>query len=72
VIGILTPETAAVERARILADVRFHRQAAARRLRDLERLEADCLRVGIRLIREPRQTHKGETPNASGPDPRPR
>lgn len=64
----LTPETAAFERAQILADVRFHRQAAARRLRDLERLEADCLRVGIRLIREPVRPGKGET-HASGARP---
>jgi hypothetical protein len=71
VIHTLTPETAAIERARILADVRWHRQAAARRLRDLERLEADCQRVGIRLIREPRQTHKGET-NHAGASPYPR
>ena len=56
----LTEETAAAERARILNDVHFHRAAAKRRLRDLERLEADCARVGIRLIRNTTQTRQGE------------
>lgn len=49
----LTEETAAAERRRILSDVKSLRSAARRRLRDLEQLEADCARVGIRLIREP-------------------
>ena len=56
----LTPQQAAAERERILADVRFHRRAAARRLRDLERLEADCARVGIRLVRTPIRPTTGE------------
>lgn len=56
----LTEETAAAERARILSDVRAHRRAAARRLRDLELLEAECRRHGIRLVREPHQTRQGE------------
>lgn len=47
----LTFETAQAEREAILRDVHFHRTAAKRRLRDLERLEADCARVGIRLVR---------------------
>jgi hypothetical protein len=62
VIHPLTEETAAAERRRILTDVKFHRNAARRRLRDLEQLEVDCARVGIRLIREPiHQTRQGET-----------
>jgi len=66
VIQPLTAETAAVERDRILADVRAHRRAAARRLRDLERLEADCARVGIRLIRTPMRAQEGR--HAARPD----
>lgn len=57
----LTEETAQVERRRILSDVHFHRNAAKRRMRDLERLEADCARVGIRLIREPVRAQGGQT-----------
>lgn len=64
----LTLESASAERESILRDVRFHRNAAKRRMRDLERLEADCARVGIRLVRVPVQTRQGET-DATRPDP---
>ena len=57
----LTAEQAAFERERLLRDMRFHRQQAKRARIALDLLEADCARVGIRLIREPRQTHEGET-----------
>jgi hypothetical protein len=62
----LTRETADAERERLLAGVRYHRRLAAQRLRDLDRLEADCARVGIRLIREP----KGEPNGRPDPDNR--
>lgn len=62
----LTLESASAERESILRDVHFHRNAAKRRLRDLERLEADCARVGIRLIRV--QTHQGESNVRTHPD----
>jgi hypothetical protein len=48
---ILTRRTAELERVRLLSEVRFHRHEAARAKRALDRLEADCARVGIRLIR---------------------
>lgn len=66
----LTPERAAERRAEILADVRELRRATRRRLRDLERLEADCARVGIRLVRQQiRPATKGEIDDASRPRP---
>lgn len=67
----LTEETAAAERRQILTDVKFHRNAARRRLRDLEQLEVDCARVGIRLIREPMRGQEGQT-HATRPDHHPR
>jgi hypothetical protein len=66
----LTEETAAAERLRILADVKNHRNAARRRLRDLEQLEADCARVGIRLIREPVRPARESTDARTDPDSR--
>lgn len=65
----LNEETAAAERVRILNDVRFHRNAAKQRLRDLDRLEATCRANGIRLIREP-QTRQGEHREPQRPDHR--
>lgn len=64
---VLTPEAASAERDRILADVRFHRAAARRRLRDLDRLEADCARVGIRLIRQAVQSPGGQSRGRPNP-----
>jgi hypothetical protein len=71
VIHPLTEETAAAERRRILAEVRFHRNAAKARLRDLERFEDDCARVGIRLIRTPARPAQGrDTSEPQRPDHR--
>jgi hypothetical protein len=67
VIHPLTEETAAAERRRILSEVKSLRNAARRRLRDLEQLETDCARVGIRLIREPIRAHGGR--DSVRPDP---
>jgi hypothetical protein len=61
----LTHAAAQIERRRILDDVRFHRNAAKRRLRDLERLEADCARVGIRLIRQPVRAQESRDSHAT-------
>lgn len=63
----LTESEARVQRDRILADIRFHRAAARRRLRDLDRLEADCARVGIRLIRQPVQSPGGQSRGRPNP-----
>ena len=50
-------------------EVRHHRREAKRAQRALERLEADCARVGIRLIHEPRQTHEQGESHGTRPDP---
>ena len=66
----LTEEQAALERARILEDVHFHRREAKRRLRDLQRLEAICSHLGIRLVREPVRPVTGENHASADPDHR--
>ena len=66
----LTPEIAAQERARLLGDLRFHRTEAKAAKRALDRLEADCARFGIRLIREPSRPTSGEHREPQRPDHR--
>ena len=66
----LTPEIAERERSRLLDNVRFHRNEAKAAKRALDDLEATCNRLGIRLIREPKQTHSGEHREPQRPDHR--
>lgn len=47
----LTFETAQAERSRLLDTWHFHKREMRAAKRALDRLEADCARVGIRLIR---------------------
>lgn len=55
----LTEETANAAADELRRGIRFHRNAARARLRALERLEADCARVGIRLVRVPTSRAQG-------------
>lgn len=68
----ITEEDANRAARELRAGIRFHRNAARLRLRALERLERECNRHGIRLIREPSQTSpRGETTDdQSNPDDR--
>lgn len=64
----LTEETAAAERTRLLSRLRFHRRGAAQTRRQLDYLDAQCRKHGIRLVREPVRSEKEETTDAR-PDP---
>lgn len=64
----MTPEAALLEREQLVEQVRFHRRAATRAKRALDRLEADCARHGIRLIREPIRARGGRDQHHAGTD----
>ena len=66
----LTEETAAAERRRLLNHWHDHKRAMQAAKRALDRLEAECARHGIRLIREPMQTRQGEHREPQRPDHR--
>ena len=65
---VLTPEQAQSERSRLLGNLHFHRREAKAAKRALDRLEEDCARVGIRLIRVPMQRAQGGQTDVIGPD----
>lgn len=66
-IADLTEESANAAARELREGIRFHRNAARARLRALERLEAECQRHGIRLVRQSVRGPGGQTHASAHP-----